>query len=71
MDPCILLAPEKKIGEETDKILNSFGYGDGHIFNLGHGILPDTPVENVKYFVNKVKTSSVKYHTSTLFREVL
>jgi uroporphyrinogen decarboxylase len=71
MDPCILLAPEKKIGEETEKILNSFGYGDGHVFNLGHGILPDTPVENVKYFVNKVKTSSVKYHTSTLFREVL
>jgi uroporphyrinogen decarboxylase len=63
LDPCVLFAPEKKIQEETEKILNRFGRGEGHIFNLGHGILPDTPVENVKFFVNTVKELSIKYHS--------
>jgi uroporphyrinogen decarboxylase len=64
LDPVILFSPEKKIEEETKKILNKFGSGEGHIFNLGHGILPDTPVENAKFFVNVVKELSVKYHST-------
>jgi uroporphyrinogen decarboxylase len=62
LDPCVLFAPQEKIKVETEKILARFGYGTGHIFNLGHGILPKTPVENAKYFVNCVKELSIKYH---------
>jgi uroporphyrinogen decarboxylase len=62
LDPCVLFAPKEKIEAETEKILSKFGYGTGHIFNLGHGILPKTPVENAKYFVNCVKELSIKYH---------
>jgi len=66
LDPSVLLAPEKKIEEETIKILNRFGHGEGHIFNLGHGILPNTPVENAKFLVKTVKEQSVKYHSSRI-----
>jgi uroporphyrinogen decarboxylase len=62
LDPCVLFASQEKIKVETEKILARFGYGTGHIFNLGHGILPKTPVENTKYFVNCVKELSIKYH---------
>jgi uroporphyrinogen decarboxylase len=62
LDPCVLFASQEKIKVETEKILARFGYGAGHIFNLGHGILPKTPVENAKYFVNCVKELSIKYH---------
>ncbi|HXH70355.1 MAG TPA: uroporphyrinogen decarboxylase, partial [Pyrinomonadaceae bacterium] len=62
LDPCVLFAPKEKIEAETEKVLSKFGYGSGHIFNLGHGILPKTPVENAKYFVNCVKKLSIKYH---------
>jgi uroporphyrinogen decarboxylase len=44
------------------KILEKFGRGPGHIFNLGHGILPDIPVEHAKAFVRAVKEESAKYH---------
>ncbi|MBA3334649.1 MAG: uroporphyrinogen decarboxylase [Pyrinomonadaceae bacterium] len=62
LDPCVLFAPKEKIKIETEKILSRFGHGAGHIFNLGHGILPKTPVENARYFVNCVKELSIKYH---------
>jgi uroporphyrinogen decarboxylase len=55
MDPCILYAPEEKIKNEVDRICESYGDSPGHIFNLGHGILPDIEVNKVKYFVNYVK----------------
>lgn len=62
LDPCILFAPKEKIEAETEKILSRYGHSTGHIFNLGHGILPKTPVENAQYFVNCVKELSIKYH---------
>jgi len=62
LDPCVLFASKEKIKYEVDVILKKFGNNEGHIFNLGHGILPNTPVENVKYFVNYVKEESKKYH---------
>lgn len=62
LDPTILYAPKEKIKEETKKILNSYGKGNGHIFNLGHGILPDVNPENVKYLVDVVKEESKIYH---------
>lgn len=62
LDPTVLLASPKNIHEEVKKILARFGYGSGHIFNLGHGILPETRVEHAKMFVETVKSESLKYH---------
>lgn len=54
LDPCVLLAPIAVIRRQTDRLLQE-GQGDGHIVNLGHGILPSTPVEHARAFVNRVK----------------
>ena len=68
LDPCVLFAPKQKIRHETESILERFGSGPGHIFNLGHGILPNTPPENAKYLVDCVKELSIKYHTRAASR---
>jgi uroporphyrinogen decarboxylase len=62
LDPCVLFAPQERIKQEVERILANYGSGEGHIFNLGHGILPTTPVENTKYLVSCVKELSIKYH---------
>lgn len=62
MDPTILYANKDYIKEEVKSVLSSFGEGNGHVFNLGHGILPDIDPENVKAFVQYVKEESKKYH---------
>jgi uroporphyrinogen decarboxylase len=62
LDPTVLYADHEKIKQEAVKILDAFGNGSGHIFNLGHGILPDVPPENLKALVNIVKQESVAYH---------
>ena len=62
LDPTTLYAPPQTIREQVQLTLEKFGYGNGHIFNLGHGILPDIPVENVKAFVDAVKDESKRFH---------
>lgn len=62
LDPAMLYATPERIEKGVQTILKKFGRGNGHVFNLGHGVLPDTPVENVKVFVNAVKKFSVQYH---------
>lgn len=62
MDPTVLYANKDYIREETKRILSSFGDGNGHVFNLGHGILPDIDPENVKAFVQYVKEESKAFH---------
>jgi uroporphyrinogen decarboxylase len=62
MDPTILYANKEKIKSEVSGILNSFGEGSGHIFNLGHGILPDIDPNNAKAMVQFVKEESKKFH---------
>lgn len=54
LDPVLLFADKKTIAEETNEILKSAKGIKGHIFNLGHGILPETPVGNVKFLVDYV-----------------
>jgi uroporphyrinogen decarboxylase len=61
MDPTILYAPKERIKEEVVRILSSYGRGSGHIFNLGHGILPDMDPENAKAMVNFVKEESPRF----------
>jgi uroporphyrinogen decarboxylase len=62
LDPTLLYAPPERIREGVRKILEKFGKGPGHIFNLGHGILPDIPVEHAKAFVAAVKDESKQFH---------
>ena len=57
LDPVILLTNKEIIKKNVDKIKKSFANQE-FIFNLGHGILPNTPIENVEYLVNYVKNSS-------------
>ena len=60
LDPTVLFGPREKIRKEAERVLSSFGPGTGHVFNLGHGILPKTPVDNVKYLVESVREISEK-----------
>ena len=62
LDPTILYASPEVIRREVKSILTKFGKGPGHVFNLGHGILPDIPVEHVKEFVQAVKDQSIQFH---------
>jgi uroporphyrinogen decarboxylase len=64
LDPTILYASPEKIRQEVKSVLKKFGRGPGHVFNLGHGILPDIPVDHVKAFIQAVREESVHYHTS-------
>lgn len=58
MEPCRLY-DQNAIKEGVKKILKTM-QNKAHIFNLGHGILPDIPVENAKYFIKLVQESSAK-----------
>ena len=62
MDPSILYASPKTIRSEVAKILEKFGSGNGHVFNLGHGITPGVNPDHVSAFVDAVHELSGKYH---------
>ncbi len=62
LDPSSLYADPDVIKNEVKSILKKFGKGGGHVFNLGHGIFPDVPVEHAKAFVQAVKDESGIYH---------
>jgi uroporphyrinogen decarboxylase len=55
LDPITLFAPQEIIHRRTQEILKAAAGRPGHIFNLGHGIVPGTPVENVIQLVKWVK----------------
>jgi len=65
LDPVLLFAEQKELRKRTDAVLRQAGGRPGHIFNLGHGILPETPVENVRALVDFVRELSVKYAGGT------
>ena len=67
MDPACLLAKPERIRQEVAHILQAFGYGNGHIFNLGHGITPDVEPENVSVFIHAVHELSGLYHDNKEF----
>jgi uroporphyrinogen decarboxylase len=54
LDPTVLLGPTDRIFAAADDVLQRAGGRPGHIFNLGHGILPSTPVENVQALARHV-----------------
>ena len=55
LDPAVLFAPLPELRMRVNELLKRTGSRPGHIFNLGHGILPETPVENVKAVVQIVR----------------
>jgi uroporphyrinogen decarboxylase len=63
LDPVALFAPPERVREAVRKVLESFGAEPGHIFNLGHGIQPKTPVESVAALVDEVRAYSSKQRT--------
>lgn len=58
LDPAVLLAGHDVIEREAKRVLKEGQAARGHIFNLGHGILPGTPVENVKRLLEVVRCRS-------------
>ncbi len=54
LDPCVLYGQPSVIRKHAKSIIEKYGDGTGHIFNLGHGILPDIPVEHAKALVEIV-----------------
>lgn len=63
MDPCALYAEPDNIRKQVGEILASFGHGNGHVFNLGHGITPDIPPEHAGAFIEAVHELSAPYHS--------
>jgi uroporphyrinogen decarboxylase len=63
LDPATLYADPRRIHQEVNELLESFGKGSGHIFNLGHGIAQDVSPDNVKVLVDAVHELSQKFHS--------
>ncbi len=62
LDPCALYASPQRIRREVAAILAAFGPGNGHVFNLGHGIHPQVDPANVGIMVKAVHELSATYH---------
>lgn len=62
LDPAVLRAAPEHIREQVGKVLESFGNGSGHVFNLGHGITQDIKPEHLAALVAAVEELSPKYH---------
>ncbi|MBN2646684.1 MAG: uroporphyrinogen decarboxylase [Thiotrichales bacterium] len=62
MDPSMLYASPERIRQEVGYILEKFGKGSGHVFNLGHGIHPEVKPEHAEAFIRAVVELSGTYH---------
>jgi uroporphyrinogen decarboxylase len=58
LDPAALLGPWEIVERKAGDVLGRAAGRDGHVFNLGHGVLPDTPVEHLQRLVDLVHTST-------------
>jgi uroporphyrinogen decarboxylase len=58
LDPIVLCADQATVAKQSEQLLTSVAGRPGHIFNLGHGIIPETPVDNVKFLVDFVHEKS-------------
>jgi uroporphyrinogen decarboxylase len=54
LDPSLLLAPRERLFAAAEDVLRRAGGREGHVFNLGHGILPNTPLEHVQELAQRV-----------------
>ncbi len=62
MDPAVLYASPQAIRSEVARLLESYGSGVGHVFNLGHGITPGVDPKNAGVFIDAVHELSAQYH---------
>jgi len=62
LDPCVLYASSEVIKQEVSAVLKSYGHGNGHVFNLGHGIHQHIDPENVAVLIDAVHELSGQYH---------
>ncbi len=62
LDPMILMSSPEIIRRETGRILDAYGHGGGHVFNLGHGISRFTPPDHARALVDAVHQLSRRYH---------
>jgi uroporphyrinogen decarboxylase len=60
LDPSALAGPRGDLLRQVDDVLARANRRDGHIFNLGHGVLPETPVENVAAVIDRVHSRSAR-----------
>ncbi len=60
LDPTLLFAPRERLLARVDDVLRRAGGRPGHVFNLGHGILPGTPPESVKAVVDHVHAATAR-----------
>ena len=60
LDPAVLLAPSEVVRRRADDVLDRAGSRPGHIFNLGHGVLPNTPVDTVADLVQHVHQKTAR-----------
>ena len=63
LDPAILYANQQTIASNVESVLAEFGHYNGHIFNLGHGIHQDIPIEHVQYLIDAVHKQSKRFHS--------
>ncbi len=64
LDPGVLYAPPDVIREHVASVLEEYGHGSGHVFNLGHGIHPEVDPEHARAMIEAVHTLSPGYHTT-------
>jgi uroporphyrinogen decarboxylase len=64
LDPMALFAPPQAIENEVQRVLDSYGSGTGHVFNLGHGVSQFTPPEHVAALVGAVHSRSLGAHAA-------
>ena len=62
LDPTALFSPPETIRQEALAVMEKYGNGSGHIFNLGHGILPTVPPEHARALIQTVKEESGCFH---------
>ncbi len=65
MDPVIMNGGPEQVVTEVRRILDGFGHGGGHVFNLGHGIQPFARPENMAVLVETVREYSPRFHVTT------
>jgi uroporphyrinogen decarboxylase len=64
LDPAALFAPPDRVRAAARDVLDAFGAAPGHVFNLGHGILTQTPIDSVAALVDEVRTYSARLRSA-------